>query len=154
MANSTNRTGAAKRSFIVKFIWNPTGFSGTEVGCDLCQDKKELFILKAAEEWYADSFKKIMAPHNKPSDIDKSAAIAVKAYLSNILPGTNSLETNGDVTTADMALTKLAADTLANRMKQLSSVIVIGHSQLSRETARPCAEQLRQDMPAIQYTAW
>lgn len=95
----------------------------------LAQDLMESFILKTSEEIFSEDFRKIVAPHNKSTPIDKSSAVKVKAYLDDITPGVNSLEDTGAITATTMANTKTAADVLARDMKTFSPVVVVSHSQ-------------------------
>ena len=137
---SPNHTATSKRVFSVYLIWNPIGFAGSESGCDLCQDKKELFVEKVAEEKFADDFAKILAPHNQSTVIDKAAALRVKAYLDDMTPCPNSfvtdaspcvdsLETSGAVMDTDMAASQLAVKSLLSLVKDLRSAIIVAHSQ-------------------------
>lgn len=131
--DSPNHTDNAKKNFIVKHIFNPVGWYGEKDGqWDLSQDKMELFLLKTAEEYYADYFKQIVSPFNAPTPIgqdEKKAALEVTAWLNNMMPGNNSLEDDGEITADDMQGTKTAAIRLADFVKVHGSAIVVAHSQ-------------------------
>lgn len=127
---SPNHTGLAKKSFVVSLVWNPIGWFWFADGqWDLLQDKMELFLLKTAEEIFADDFKKIVSPFNAPKTIDKAAALNVTIWFDQMAQGRTSLETNNQITDADMRSTKVAVIELADRVKELGSAIVIAHSQ-------------------------
>lgn len=126
---SVNHTGSIKRNFKVFLIWNPIGWFGTKYTDDLLQDKMELFLLKTAEEKFASDFIKIMEPFNLSKTIDRDAATRVSAYLEDMTPGDNSLETDNKITDSDMHNTKNAALLLVNWIKVWGSAIVVAHSQ-------------------------
>lgn len=138
--DSPNHTDSAKKSFIVKHIFNPAGWYGEK---DLSQDKMELFLLKTAEEHFADYFKQIVSPSNAPKPIGQDeikAALAVTAWLDNMMPGDHisvdktplektSLEVDNKITANDMQGTKTAAIRLADFVKVHGSVVIVAHSQ-------------------------
>ena len=131
---SPNHTGNANKNFVVKHIFNPVGWYGDKFlfTSELTQDLMELFLLKTAEENFAVHFKKIVSPFNAPTPIDqdaKDAALNVTAWLNNMMPGNNSLETDNKITDDDMRGTKTAAMRLADFVKVHGSVIVVAHSQ-------------------------
>ena len=129
---SVNHTGNAKKNFIVEVVWNPIGWWGREyLQEDLAQDRMEIFLLKTAEEKFASDFREILAPFNASTPIDMDAASRVTAYLDDMTPGDNSLETDllFPVTDTNMQATQTAAYSLAGRVKRLKSAIVVAHSQ-------------------------
>lgn len=132
---SPNHTDTANKNFIVKHIFNPAGWYGEK---DLSQDKMELFLLKTAEEHFADYFKQIVSPFNAPKPIGQDeikAALAVTAWLDNMMPGDHisvektSLEDDNKITADDMQGTKTAAIRLADFVKVHGSVVIVAHSQ-------------------------
>lgn len=137
LSKSENHSDPLKKiDFKVSGIWNPIGFAadlnslGFVEGGDLEQDLKELFLLKTAEENFANDFQKIIAPHNTSSSVDKEAATRILAYLDDITPGNNSLETVAPIVTdVDMQPTKNAIIALYARIKFLDSAVVVAHSQ-------------------------
>lgn len=130
LQDSRNHKESAKRNFSVTFVWNPVGFNGAGKGCTLCQDTKELFILKTAEEKYASDFRSIFVQNNlNSSNVDSKAALRVKAYLDDMTPGDNYLESSKKITDEDLAPTRTAIVELAIEMKRLGPVIVVAHSQ-------------------------
>lgn len=55
---SVNHSAPDKKiPFSVSVVWNPIGWYGS--GCNLTQDKMELFLLKTAEENYATDLQKL-----------------------------------------------------------------------------------------------
>ena len=131
LSSSPNHPGADRRSFDVVLVWNPIGWYGTTITFELeiSQDKKELFLLKVAEEKFASSFRKIIAPWNKPSTIDSTAAAEVTKFLDDMTPGTNFLEDIGLVNDLRMNETQNATRKLVTRILQLNSAVVVAHSQ-------------------------
>ncbi len=131
--NSTNRSGAAKRSFNVEFVWNPEGWyqNATDTqGCGKpCQDIYELMVLKSSEEDFSASFERILAPHNASSVIDVAAAAEVRKYADSLVLGTNSALASGFINADRMSGTKAALDSLSGVMRQSARTIVVGHSQ-------------------------
>jgi hypothetical protein len=126
---STNHTGTNKKTYAVTAVWNPIGWNGTSDGGDLAQDKKELFLLKTAEEKFHADFQNILAPHNLSRQIDKSSAEKVAAYLADMTPGDNSLETKGKITDANMGVTQKAILKLIAEIERQGSAVVVAHSQ-------------------------
>jgi len=136
---SINHVGTAKRSFSVSVVWNPIGwhFDSTESILELLgQDKRELFLLKTAEEKFASAFRSLTYDHRKIIPLcavtgdTKEAAYRVTVYLDDMTPGGNSLEEGSNpITDADIQLTRVAANVLATRVKSLGTAIVIAHSQ-------------------------
>ena len=129
LSASQNYTGTARRIFSVTAVWNPIGWNGTADGSDLAQDKMELFLLKTAEEMYGADFRRILAPHNQSRVVDSAAAGRVAAYLDDMTPGSNSLETRGSITDANMARTQTAIQQLIARVQRLQSAVIVAHSQ-------------------------
>lgn len=133
LRDSTNRTGTAKRSFDVTYVWNPEGFYESPVdipNCGSpCQDIFETLVLKSSEEDYDSYFRKILAPHNASSVINIEAAKEVKKYADSLVLGTNSALSSGFITADRMAATKKAMDSLAELMRQATSSVVVAHSQ-------------------------
>jgi hypothetical protein len=117
------------KKFTVSLVWNPIGWYGTEDGCDLCQDKIELFLMKSAEESYFNEFLNIVLPHNEYRQISVTSAIAVKAYFDDMTPGNNYLESEKKVTDAAMQATKSTISALVEEVKRVGGAIVIAHSQ-------------------------
>ncbi len=129
LSTSKIHTGSDLRHFSVTLVWNPIGWNGTEEGCDLCQDKEELFLLKTAEELFSDDFQKIVIPYNQSKYISKDAAVRVKAYLDDMTPGNNSLESNKKINDADMVMTQDAIQGIVTETKRLGSAVIVAHSQ-------------------------
>ena len=127
--SSPNHLGADRRSFDVDLVWNPIGWNRTEDGFDLSQDKKEVFLLKVAEEKFATDFRRIMAPFDKPSTIESNAAAEVTKFLDDMTPGTNFLEDFGLMNDLRMNATQNATRELVTRILQLNSAVVVAHSQ-------------------------
>ena len=132
--SSPNHPVPDRRSFDVHLVWNPIGWNRTKDGFDLSQDKKELFLLKVAEEKFASFFQKIIAPFNQSSTIDSTAAAEVTKFLDDMTPGTNSLEkfslTNPDpMNDLRMNATQDATRKLATEISRLNSAVVVAHSQ-------------------------
>ncbi len=129
LSNSGNHN-TNKINFKVSYVWNPIGWSGTSNGSDLSQDKKELFLLKTAEEKFSSDFQKIVSPYNQSTIVDKKIAKRVAAYLSDLTPGANTLEKGKNpVTDKNMAVTKTAINKLVTAVKNYGSVVVVAHSQ-------------------------
>lgn len=130
-----------KKGFFVDGVWNPIGYTGhTLTEGDLKQDLKELFLLKTAEELFAEHFTKLLSPFNSPRPNNKDAAKRVKQYLEeDMTPAGNSLvdtpdEQNDNVTDKDMEGAQGAARALVNWVKPFLTnsrrpVIVVAHSQ-------------------------
>jgi len=125
--------GPLKREFALSIVWNPIGWNGTADVSAPAQDLMELFLLKTAEENYRSDFHKILAPHNALRTFDQAASAAAtrikKKFLDDMTPGSNSLETNGWISDAEMAVTQRAARALAVRIKNLKHSVVVAHSQ-------------------------
>ena len=120
--SSPNHAIGIRRFFSVHVVWNPIGWYGTDQGADLSQDTMELFVLKTAEENFTQNFQKLLAPYNQSSIVDKSAALEVAKYLDNMLPGSNSLETDKPPKIDDekMSATQRATQNLIARIKHLN----------------------------------
>jgi hypothetical protein len=130
LVRSENHQGDKKKQFFTVVVWNPIGYYGTEDGPDLSQDKKETFLLKTAEEKFGQDFIKIMFPFNQCKTIDQEAATRVKAYLDDMTPGDNSLETGSSpVTDVNMRETQMAAKSIAWYVEAYGSAVVVAHSQ-------------------------
>ena len=130
LLKSQNHIGDDKRVFAVKLVWNPVGWYGNKNGnFDFSQDLQELFLLKTAEEKYAADFGLILAPHDQTRIIDKAAATRVAAYIDDMTPGNNSLETSGEISDSAMARTQLAVRTLVAVVQRLKSAVIVGHSE-------------------------
>lgn len=137
LRNSDNRSGSNKKRFSTEAVWNPIGWYGkdpenfVEVYIALRQDLKELFLLKAAEERYADSMARILLPHNEQRTIHIESAEEVREHLLNMMPGGTSLEAGifPSMTEESMAGTQTAALALARKVRSLGSAVVIAHSQ-------------------------
>lgn len=127
----TSATHATERKkFAVQLIYNPTGFgsgNGRSVfTCELCQELKELFVLKVAEEKFSADFAKILAPHNASRQIDKAAAIRIRdSFVSDLTPSGTSLALSDE----SMAPTKVVIDKLFAAFKSGSKTIAVAHSQ-------------------------
>ncbi len=128
LKTSANHYGRMK-TFNVENVWNPIGWSGNKDGWDLSQDKMELFLLKTAEEKYRSDFQKIIVPFNMSQTIDQDAATRVNAYLDDMTPWNNYLESEGKITDADMNETQRAAKSLVSSVERLGSAVVVAHSQ-------------------------
>lgn len=128
---SESRVGDAKRAFVVIPIYNPKGFGDASIpGCNtLCQDNEELFVLKAAEEDYASSFRKILAPHNQSANIDQAAALVVANYGTDLTLGNNTALSSRRVTAERMRPTLKTISKIADFMQLPGSAIFVGHSQ-------------------------
>ena len=122
-------TDHSKRSFVVSAVWNPVGWNGNTTGPDLKQDKMELFLLKTAEEKFGADFERIVVLHNQSKATDQAAATRVDAYLEDMTPGDNSLESSGKVTDDNMAATRSAAKGLVAHLKSVGPAVVVAHSQ-------------------------
>jgi len=124
------------RSFKDSFVHNPIGWYNDE-NADGWEDKKELFLLKTAEECYREDFLRIIVPHNQSRVIDQAAAARVERYLDNMITGASgghlcgdtSLVTGGGVTALNMSPTRRTAIALASAVKSKGSAIVVAHSQ-------------------------
>jgi hypothetical protein len=129
LSTSTLHIGSSQRTFDVTVVYNPMG--------GITNDNAELFLLKTAEECYRNDFGLIAVPHNQLRLIDRNAALRVKAYLENIVPGRKGGHNCGDagmvdsgvVTAADMEATKAAALGLVERVKRDHPAVVVAHSQ-------------------------
>lgn len=126
------------RTFSVSYVHNPIGWFNVNNAEAASQDRKELFLLKTAEECFTADFERIIVPHNQSRTVDKSAAARVSAYLHNIVPGrkgghscgANSLSDPADgVTAAEMSATRTAAFRLSEKIRSYRRVIVVAHSQ-------------------------
>lgn len=127
--NSPNHSGN-RRNFSVTNVWNPMGWRGDSAGSDLSQDLMELFLLKTAEENFAADFLQLVRLNNNRASIDRNVAARVNAYVDDMTPGNNSIETNGSITDADMSVTRQAVLNLVTRIKAVGgTVILIAHSQ-------------------------
>ncbi|MBK8455583.1 MAG: hypothetical protein IPL34_20085 [Thiofilum sp.] len=128
LVKSENHSDLDKKiNFKISGIWNPVGFYanlnslGYVEGSDLTEDLGELFLLKTAEEHFSDDFRKILAPYNTDSSVDKEAANRIVSYLDDMTPGNNSLETVAPIITdTDMQRTKML---LKNSMQRLIIMI-------------------------------
>ena len=128
--SSPNHPIGVRRFFYVELVWNPIGwYDKPRTQADLSQDKMEMFLEKTAEEDFAASFQRLIAPYNQSVALDKTAAIEVVKYLDDMTPGNNSLETSGKINDDNMSATKRAIGHLVDRIKQLGSTVVIAHSQ-------------------------
>ena len=137
----------------MKKIWNPEGFYESPVdipNCGApCQDIYELLVLKSAEEDFAQSFQKILAPHDASTIIDGAAAEKVKEYADSLVLGTNLALSSGFITVDRMAATKKVVVSIADWMRTNSSSIVVAHSQgnlLSNLAWATVASEIRQDI--------
>lgn len=132
LTNSPNHPEPNRRAFFVTTIWNPIGWDGTENG-SLKQDEMELFLEKTAEEWFAEDFKKILAPHNQTREIGtdaaKAAAKAVLLWLEKMARGQTSLEYDGLISESNLAKTKTAVRALVSEILARQPAIVVAHSQ-------------------------
>jgi len=122
-----------KRTFKVELVYNQTGSGSGDpewLVCELCQELRELFIQKTAEERFAQHLRKIIIPFNAPlTVVDPSAADYIKQnFLFDPTPGGNSLESSGLVTDAAMAQSQEVALRLLQNMRRSKS-IVVAHSQ-------------------------
>lgn len=133
LSASENHLCNDKRSFRVTVIWNPVGWSGQNLieRSELTQDSKELFLLKTSEEHYASDYPKILAPDNRPGEIDQGAARRISRYAADLTPGQNSLERDAGAAFLDSAMsaTRRAIEQLTARIEARKPVIVIAHSQ-------------------------
>ena len=118
-----------KKSFCVSSVWNPVGFDGIKEGVSFVQDSMEIFLLKTAEERFAEDFKKVMFPFSQPNKIDMDAAGRVARYIGDMTPGDNSLENDKKITDSDMGYTQFATRALVSGIEQWKPVVVIAHSQ-------------------------
>lgn len=130
---SRNHSGS-KVEFEVHLVYNPTGLgSSSESGwtnCELCQELKELFIMKTSEEHYSEDFSKLLAPHNASNEVDHAAAIRVNdGFVSDLTPGNNDLELEGKITDSLMSPNFLVINRVVNEINSSNGAIVVPHSQ-------------------------
>lgn len=120
------KIGIQKKSFKIHTVWNPIGFYYERLELSPTSDVQELFLLKTAEEHYYQDFL------DMSQSFDQQAAQRVRAYLEDMLPGDNYLESNLNplpLTDAKMADTQTAVYRLSAQIINLQPVIVVAHSE-------------------------
>lgn len=136
---TNTRSASEKRKFIVaQNVYNPTGWDAEEITIlSSVADFLELFLLKTAEECFRADFDLISVPNNVPRPVDLAAALRIKAYLDDIVPGkgsdlqcgTNGLVRSGQVSGDAMEGTKQAVLEIVDRVKSREATIIVAHSQ-------------------------
>lgn len=137
LLNTDTRAPDQRRPFIVaEHVYNPAGWTGNADTGGAIEDFLELFLLKTAEECYRSDFERFSVPHNQSKPVNVEAAERVRAYLDNMVPGSDAsvpcgttFYSSSPAAAEAMESARQTAQLIQERVRRFESTIVVAHSQ-------------------------